>query len=124
MRSALLVLSAILGGGLSTSLHSQNGAAGNTAVSTTRLLWEPVIGYITTVAEELPEGKYSFKPTPEVRSFGEMIGHVAGAQYMFCAAALGEPGRNEDDIEKSRKTKAELVAALKASTQYCNKAYA
>ena len=124
MRSALLVLAAILGGGLSTSLHAQNGAAGNTAVSTARLLWEPMIGYITAVAEELPEGKYSFKPTPEVRSFGEMFGHVAGAQYMFCAAVLGEPARQEDDIEKNKKSKADLVAALKASTEYCNKAYA
>jgi uncharacterized damage-inducible protein DinB len=124
MRSALLLLATILGGGLSTSLHAQNGAGGNTAVSTARLLWEPVIAYITTVAEELPEGKYSFKPTPEVRSFGEMFGHVAGAQYMFCAAATGEPPRQENDIEKSKKTKADLVAALKASTEYCNKAYA
>jgi uncharacterized damage-inducible protein DinB len=124
MRSALLVLAAILGGGLSTSLKAQNGAARSTAVSTARLLWEPVIGYITAVAEELPEGKYSFKPTPEVRSFGEMFGHVAGAQYLFCAAASGQPPRQEDDIEKSKKSKADLVAALKASTQYCNKAYA
>ena len=124
MRSALLVLAAILGGGLSTSLQAQDGAAGNTAVATARLLWEPMIGYITATAEELPEGKYSFKPTPEVRSFGEMFGHVAGAQYLFCAAALGEPPRREDDIEKSKKSKADLVAALKASTEYCNKAYA
>ncbi len=124
MRSALLVLAAILGGGLSTPLHAQNGAGGSTAVSTARLLWEPVIGYITTVAEELPENKYSYKPTPEVRSFGEMFGHVAGAQYMFCAMATGDAPRQENDIEKSKKSKADLVAALKASTEYCNKAYA
>jgi uncharacterized damage-inducible protein DinB len=48
---------------------------------------------------------------------------VAGAQYLICAAALGDPPRKEDDIEKTRKTKAELVAALKASTQYCGRAY-
>ncbi|HZA94240.1 MAG TPA: DinB family protein, partial [Gemmatimonadales bacterium] len=109
MRSALLVTAAILGGGLSTSLQAQNGAAGSTAVPTAKLLWEPMIGYITAVAEELPESKYSFKPTPEVRSFGEMFGHVAGAQYLFCAAALGEPSRQEDEIEKTKKSKADLV---------------
>ena len=124
MRSALLVLAAILGGGFSTSLQAQDGAAGSTAVATAKHLWEPMIGYITATAEELPESKYSFKPTPEVRSFGEMFGHVAGAQYLFCAAALGEPPRQEDEIEKSKKSKADLVAALKASTEYCNKAYA
>lgn len=124
MRSSLLILAAMVGGGLPTALQAQNGGGGSTAVATAKLLWEPMIGYITATAEELPESKYSYKPTPEVRSFGEMFGHVAGAQYMFCAAALGEPPRQEDDIEKSRKTKADLVAALKASTEYCNKAYA
>jgi uncharacterized damage-inducible protein DinB len=124
MRSALLVLAALLGGGLSTALRAQDGAAGNSAVSTARLLWEPMIGYITATAEELPESKYSYKPTPEVRSFGELFGHVAGAQYLFCSAALGQQPREEDAIEKTKKSKADLVAALKASTEFCNKAYA
>jgi hypothetical protein len=48
---------------------------------------------------------------------------VAGAQYLICAAALGDPPRTEDAIEKTKKTKVELVAALKASTEYCGKAY-
>jgi uncharacterized damage-inducible protein DinB len=87
------------------------------------MLWEPMVGYITSAAEELPESKYAYRPTAEVRSFGQLVGHVAGAQYVICAAALGDPPRNEDDIEKTRKTKAELVAALKASTQYCARAY-
>lgn len=98
-------------------------AAANAAVSTVRALWEPMVGYITAAAEELPESTYAYRPTPEVRSFGQLVGHVAGAQYLICAAALGDPPRNEDDIEKTRKTKSELVAALKASTQYCTRAY-
>jgi uncharacterized damage-inducible protein DinB len=92
-------------------------------VSTIRTLWEQPTAYITTVAEELPESTYAFRPTPEVRSVGQLIGHVAGAQYLFCAAALGEPARQEDAIEKTRTKKAELVAALKASTEYCARAY-
>jgi uncharacterized damage-inducible protein DinB len=83
-----------------------------------------MIGYITTAAEELPESTYAYKPAPEVRSFGQLVGHVAGAQHLICAAALGDPPRNEDDIEKTRKAKTELVAALKESTRYCGKAYA
>jgi uncharacterized damage-inducible protein DinB len=59
-----------------------------------------------------------------VRSFGQLIGHVAGAQYMICAAALGDPPRGEDEIEKTRTTKTELLAALRASTEYCGRAYA
>lgn len=121
MRSLLFLSCWLALNGVIAPVFAQEG---NPAVSTARNLWEPMIGYITTVAEELPESTYAYKPTPEVRSFGQMIGHVAGAQYMFCAAVLGEPGKNEDDIEKSRTTKAELVAALKASTQYCGRAYA
>ena len=123
MRSALLVLAALIASGVAP-IQAQDGAGSSPAVSTARTLWEPMIAYITTAAEELPESTYSFKPTPEVRSFGQLVGHVAGAQYLICAAALGEPPREEDAIEKSKKTKAELVAALKASTQYCGRAYA
>jgi hypothetical protein len=49
---------------------------------------------------------------------------VAGAQYLICSAALGEPPREEDAIERTATKKADLVAALKASTDYCNRAYA
>ena len=124
MRSAFLALAALTASGASAPLRAQEGAAASSAVSTARMLWDPMIGYITTAAEELPESTYSYRPTPEVRSFGQLVGHVAGAQYLFCAAALGDPPRKEDDIEKTRKTKSELVAALKASTQYCGRAYA
>jgi uncharacterized damage-inducible protein DinB len=124
MRVPLLFALTILSVG--TSLLAQTEKAGSTtnpAVSTARMLWERPTQYITTVAEELPESTYAYRPTPEVRSFGQLIGHVAGAQYLFCAAALGEPARREDDIEKTRTRKADLVAALKASTEYCARAY-
>jgi uncharacterized damage-inducible protein DinB len=107
----------------SLAAQTEKTAAGNAAVSTTRMLWEQPTKYITTVAEELPESTYAYRPTPEVRSLGQLIGHVAGAQYLICAAAMGEPARREDDIEKTRTRKSDLVAALKASTDYCAKAY-
>ena len=73
-------------------------------------------------AEIMPEGNYSFKPTDEVRSFGQIVGHVADAQYIFCSAVLGEknpaPG-----VEKTKTSKADLIAALKEAFAYCNKAH-
>jgi uncharacterized damage-inducible protein DinB len=99
-------------------------AMADPAVSTSRSLWQQVTGQVTAIAQELPDSLYGFKPTPDVRSFGELFGHIAGAQYMFCAAALGEPAREEDAVEKSATTKAALVEALKASTTYCDRAYA
>lgn len=78
--------------------------------------------WLTASAEKMPEENYNFKPTDAVRSFGQLIGHVADAQYLFCSAALGEtnpaPG-----IEKSKTSKADLVAALNAAFSYCDKAY-
>ena len=57
-----------------------------------------------------------------MRSFGQLVGHVADASYMFCAQAQGEanPAKN---IEKTKTTKADLVAALKDAVAYCNKAF-
>ncbi len=95
-----------------------------TAVGTTRSIWEQYASYNLRSAEQMPEADYSFKPVSTVRSFGQLIGHIAGAQYSFCAAALGEKPRAEDDIEKTVTTKEGLVAALKASGEYCRKAYA
>ncbi|MFI5358380.1 MAG: DinB family protein [Opitutales bacterium] len=106
-------------------LHAQAGPAsvGSHAVSTARNVWQPIASYITQSAEDMPADKYGYRPTPEVRSFGQLIGHVAGSQYMFCAAAIGDTARKEDDIEKTMTTKTDLVAAMKASTAYCAKAY-
>ena len=71
----------------------------------------------------MPEQNYSFKPTPEVRSFGQLVGHVADAQYGFCSTATGEPNPMKA-IEKTKTSKADLVVALKDAVAYCNKAYA
>jgi len=124
MKLPLLLLTALSLAGAPMGAQAQVGnAAANPAVNTTRMLWEQLTGYITTAAAELPESTYSYRPTAEVRSFGQLVGHVAGAQYLICAAAMGEPPREEDEIEKSRTSKAELLAALKASTEYCSRAY-
>jgi uncharacterized damage-inducible protein DinB len=58
-----------------------------------------------------------------VRTFGELIGHIAGSQRMYCALALGETPPAEDAVEKSATTKAALVQALKESNDYCARAY-
>lgn len=111
----LLVLAA-------SPLVAQGGPA--RPMSDAQMLWEGVAAYLVQSATDMPAEKYSYKPTPAVRSFGEIIGHVAGSQNMFCAMALGEKAPEEDAVEKSATTKEALVAALKASNDYCRKAYA
>ena len=73
-------------------------------------------------AQKMPEENYSFKPTDSVRTYGQIVGHLADAQYNFCSMALGEtnPGLK---IEETKTTKADLVAALKGALAYCDKAY-
>lgn len=73
-------------------------------------------------AEEMPEANYSFKPVATVRSFGELVGHVADGQYEFCSVVLGD-SKKHPSIEKSKTTKADLVAALKEAISYCDRAY-
>jgi len=73
-------------------------------------------------AEKMPEENYKFKPTEAVRSYGQIIGHVADAQYTFCSKVLGEQNPNLK-IEETKTTKADLIAALKDAFAYCDKAY-
>jgi len=83
-------------------------------------------GYLKDVllrsAEKMPEENYNFKPTEAVRSFGQVLGHVADSQYFFCSMVLGEknPGLK---IEKTKTSKADLIASLKDAFTYCDKAY-
>jgi uncharacterized damage-inducible protein DinB len=88
----------------------------------TKGVYAPVTIIILHAAEKMPEENYSFKPTDSVRTFGQIVGHVADAQYLFCSIALGDknPAPN---IEKTKSTKADLIAALKDSFAYCGKAY-
>jgi len=87
-----------------------------------KVIYNIVKNNVTKAAEKMPEDNYAFKPTPEVRSFGQLVGHVADAQYSFCSAALGEKNPALG-IEKSKTTKADLVQALNAAFAYCDKAY-
>ncbi|TFH66896.1 MAG: DinB family protein, partial [Gemmatimonadales bacterium] len=121
--SRLLIVPFVLTS-IATPLRAQS-MSGDThpAASALEMLWSGMTGYITQVAEETPEGDYAWRPTEGVRSIGELIGHVAGAQYLMCAAAFGDPPREEDAVERSATTKAALVEALKASTEYCARAY-
>ena len=73
-------------------------------------------------AEKVPEENYNFKPTDAVRSFGQIVGHVADAQYLFCSIVLGEKNPTPK-IERTKTSKADLIAALKDAFAYCDKAY-
>jgi uncharacterized damage-inducible protein DinB len=84
--------------------------------------YERTKGILLRSAEKMPEENYSFKPVDTVRSYGQIIGHLADAQYLFCSIASGE--KNPDlKIEKTKSSKADLVAALKEGFAYCDQVY-
>ena len=85
-------------------------------------LYSFVSSAVIRAAEKMPEENYSFRPTPEVRSFGQLVGHVADANYMFCSQAAGETNPMKD-IEKTKTSKADLVSAIKGAVAYCNKTF-
>ncbi|MEO5815275.1 MAG: DinB family protein [Gemmatimonadaceae bacterium] len=88
-------------------------------VTGVRDLWQITIENVLAAAQQMPESSYSFKPTPEVRSFGQVINHIANAHQLLCGMALGQ-----QPAEGAASTKAEVIAVLEASNALCVKAYA
>ena len=78
---------------------------------------------IIRTAEKVGEDLYAFKPTPEVRSLGQLIGHIADANYGICGVGSGMKP-TASGIEKSKTAKADLQKALADSFAFCEQALA
>jgi hypothetical protein len=68
--------------------------------------------------EEMPADKFSYKPTPEQMSFGEMAAHIVEGNDFFCANVGDVPQPKVDEL-KGTEGKEKLVAAVKASFDFC-----
>lgn len=81
---------------------------------------------LTLAAEKLSEADYGFKPSsmPEVRTFGQLFGHVANAQFNACSAARGVPNPNQGINNEQKTTRAEIIKALADSFAFCDPAFA
>ena len=111
-RSAVAILALSLSG--ASALVAQNpGIAEQKAAYTANKT------NLIKAAEKMPEEAYSFKPTPELQSFGERVAHVAG-QIAPCSGLTGERKPNP---AMGKTAKADLVAALKASFDACDAAW-
>jgi uncharacterized damage-inducible protein DinB len=78
-----------------------------------------ISGNITKAAAKMSAADYPFKPTPEVRSFAGLIGHITNANYMICSTVAGEKNPSPGDAEAMDLSKAALAVALEASFGYC-----
>ena len=100
-----------------TAAFAQNPLSVSQAV-----FYRAIANNVVAAAEKMPEENYAFKATPDVRSFGQLVGHTADAQFTFCSAVAGEKPP-VSDIEKTKTSKADLVKAEKDAVAYCNKVY-
>jgi uncharacterized damage-inducible protein DinB len=121
MRLSLLLLA------IATPLaaQQQQGAAdpSRAAVAAARSSWTTAHGYIVRSAEQMSPADFAFKPVATVRSFGEVVAHVADDETGWCAQILGEPLK-QTQYEKRLTAKADIVKAIRDAGTYCEKAYA
>jgi len=79
---------------------------------------------LTEMSTKMPEGDYTFQPTKEVRTFGQLLGHAANSQFNACAVAKGEANPNQGNDNEKKATKAEFAKALADSFAYCDAVFA
>ena len=109
----------------SVPAFAQAASTANPIASSIRRAWDGAKRNLTRSAELMPEADYSFRPVDTVRTFGQILAHVAGANYVFCSAAKGEKSPHAEDVfEKTATTRAQIVKVLNESLAYCDAAYA
>ena len=111
--STLILIAGLVG---ASTLRAQGNPFSDDARQTYALIKDSVL----KAADRMPAEDYSFRTTPQVRTYAEMIAHIAEAQFRMCAVVKGEAPTGS---AASKTTKAELVPALKASFDYCDPVY-
>ena len=104
--------------GMTCTLAAQDP---NPLVTEARKAFADVKYNLLMSAEKMPEENYAFKPAPRIRTFAQILGHIAEEQYFFCGALKGE--EKAVDVEKSKTAKADVIAALRDSFGYCEAVY-
>jgi hypothetical protein len=110
----LTALSLVLAAGVS-SVYAQS----NPLTTELKANYNNIKNNVLKGAEKMPEADYSFKPAPESRTFGEVVTHIATVQAALCASAKGETKQ----LDGTKTSKADAVALLKESVDYCDPIY-
>lgn len=125
MRRSILLLA------IAAAPLSAQSVPANLGVSAAKGVFMVPAGYVRRALEQTPDSLLSFRPTPDIRSLGELFAHVADGEHLFCSLALGEP-MMDSGIEKAFKSSTATAAQKKAAIQeglrtamgHCDKAYA
>ena len=117
-RTSSIILAAALSAMIAFSQNAPKPAVKPADSPSKTLLdsWNDIGRKLTAMAEDFPEDKYDFKPTPAERSFAEQLLHAAGANYFFIDPVMGKkPPAAEDPKREQYKSKADVVAFVKKS---------
>ena len=86
--------------------------------------WSNAKRDIVESADQMPDANFAYKPVDTVRTFGQILAHVADSNYYYCARAKGETAPSPDGkFEKELTAKADIVKALRESVAYCDAVY-
>lgn len=99
-------------------------SAQDPVVSSLQGLYDITKSSITATADILDEGMYAYRPSDEVRSAGQILAHIANAQFLFCSAAADQSNPSSENFEESATTKAQITAALRRAFAYCDGVFA
>ena len=102
---------------LAGSARAQNS---NPLIAEAKQGYTGVKNNLVRMAEKMPEEHYSFQPTPDIRTFGQLVAHVADSQTRACSAVKGE---QKQPNAASKTSKTDLEAAIKESFAYCDSAF-
>jgi len=108
---------------LLTAVVSAQEPPANPLVTVSKAVYAYVNSDILRSLDKIPDDLWSFQPTKDVRTVGQLFAHIADGQYEFCGV-VSEGHSVLKGIEKTAKTKAEVASALKDAIAYCNAAYA
>ena len=97
---------------------AQSGTAQTSVLAPLRTQWENTRHLVEGLAAQVPEDKYDFRPTPEVRSFRELFKHLIGENFRFMAQAAGETAPIEMSVIEALNGRDEILQALKDSYDY------
>lgn len=119
--AAALIVSAASQAGAQTTDSSPDVALSMSLAESVRNIHANIRRNLEEAAVAMPAAEYGFKPTPEVRSFGQILAHVANANAAFCAQAAGE--RPPQGVSRDAADKDTLVRAVAESLALCDRVY-
>lgn len=122
MRSVTMAVAAVLLAAGSASAQ-QKASGANPAAAGIGNVHEMVKRYVIGAAELVPEERYSYQPTKDVRTFGQLVAHIVDAQNNLCSSAKGSATPYSDATEKSVTKKADLLVKLRESFAACDAVY-